>query len=151
MRLPHNSTETSVEAAESAVSHAGFQKERVYNEIRRRGIAGATNDELSVALDLTIQTVCPRANELFQEGRIQKSGVKRLTRSDRRTEAWILGSDSKLLPVEPELVKIKIWRVSGQQSEIGVFFTHEAACAANAGACSGWGDVEEEIVLAILA
>jgi len=53
--------------------------------------------------------------------------------------------------IENNIVKIKIWRVTGLYGEIGVYFTGTSANEAKCYACSGWGDVTEKIVEAIKA
>ena len=83
---PHNSTETSREAARSIRSRASALKELVFNWIARQPL-GATCDEAEEALGLKHQTCSARFNDLMTTGRIISAG-KRPTRSGCNAMVW---------------------------------------------------------------
>lgn len=56
-------SETSRQAAIENYPRAGTQRQRVLDEVHRRGEKGATRDELAVELKLPLATICPRVWE----------------------------------------------------------------------------------------
>lgn len=59
--------------------------------LRTCGAAGATCDQMEVALNLSHQTCSPRVNELMKAQKILPlTDYKRMTRSGRRATVWIL-------------------------------------------------------------
>ncbi len=76
--------ETSREAAASIEgSPAARQRQQVLGELRRRGEAGATRQELAHALGLGEASVCGRVDELIRLGEAFQAGVRRKTTSGR--------------------------------------------------------------------
>lgn len=81
--LPHNGTPTSRAAAESCEPQAGTDRRRVLDYVAGRGSEGATRDEIAAALQLKIQTVCGRVNDLVRQGNLRASEQTRPTESGR--------------------------------------------------------------------
>jgi len=82
-------SETSREAAEHIEPVAGTLRAQVRRFIERRGAWGATRDEICASLNLTIQSVTPRVNELLRDGHVIEPGQRRMTRAGRRAEVVI--------------------------------------------------------------
>jgi len=76
---PHNSTPTSVAAAEAIKPRAGTKRAAVLDDIRGQGIVGATREEISLRLNIKIQTVCGRVHELVKMSLIIGNGKTRQT------------------------------------------------------------------------
>ena len=88
--LPFQSiSKTSRDAAIKARPKAPAHRTAILGYIMGRGTIGATNEEISEALDLKIQTVCPRMKELRESGDLVWSGEKRQTRSHSEANVWI--------------------------------------------------------------
>ena len=77
-------SETSRAAAESMRPHVSRLNLQVYEWLRARGAYGATREEISVALDMLIQSVCGRVNELVRKGYVTQSNEKRETSTGRQ-------------------------------------------------------------------
>jgi chromosome segregation ATPase len=56
-------------------------RDEIFSFIKKRGIKGATADEVEASLDLRHQTASARINELENQNKIMDSGEKRRTRS----------------------------------------------------------------------
>jgi predicted ArsR family transcriptional regulator len=84
---PSHNTVTSILAAESVKPHASRLRDEVYAAIAAAP-DGLTCDELTGVLDLEIQTVTPRVNELMRAGRIRRQGT-RPTRRGRPANVWV--------------------------------------------------------------
>ncbi len=54
----------------------------------QEGLSGLTADEAATALDMTVLSVRPEVCHLFKEGKLQKTGEKRLTASGLRANVW---------------------------------------------------------------
>lgn len=66
---------------------------RVFETILNRGGEGATNEEIAHLLDMRVQTVCARKNELFKKHLVVDSGVRRPTESGRSASVWVVPSE----------------------------------------------------------
>jgi hypothetical protein len=86
--LPFQRRDTSVEAAESMEPNAGTLRALVLDFIRGRLGAGATDDEIEVALGMRHQTASARRRELAIGKWIEDSGERRATRSGRMAIVW---------------------------------------------------------------
>ena len=80
---------TSEKAAEEILSIRPTILARVLAFYRSQGRVGATNDELSFALGIPIQTICARKRELEIKGLIWPADKQRKTRSGRQAEVYI--------------------------------------------------------------
>ncbi len=87
MTLPHNGTDTSFAAAQSKVSSAEIDRERVFNYVVSRGEQGATCDEAEVALGMSHQSCSPRFNELAKNN-LEVTELRRPTRSGRKARVY---------------------------------------------------------------
>jgi hypothetical protein len=86
---PYQKTsQTSKEAADSVVGSADGWRAKVFELVKTNG--GLTMDEAQVILGQKSQTVTPRFRELFLAGLIIKSGERRLTRSGRNADVWVV-------------------------------------------------------------
>lgn len=83
-------SDTSADAATSMKGKAGAIRLEVLAFIRRRGDAGATADEVQVALSLTHQTGSARVSELANKFElIEDSGRRRKTRSGSKAAVYV--------------------------------------------------------------
>lgn len=85
---PHNHSDTSRVAAESAAPRAPRRREILLGIIRGRGVAGATIDELQAATGWLVQSICPVVHSLAEAGEIRDSGQRRATRAGAAAKAW---------------------------------------------------------------
>jgi len=86
---PHS--ETSKDAADAAAPKATTERERVHAFIlaqQKVGQIGSTDEETAITLDMNPSTVRPRRVELLEQGRVQDSGQRRLTKSGRKAVVW---------------------------------------------------------------
>lgn len=97
---PHVADNDTSEAAADAITMSvATLRARIYSEISKRGVHGATDDEMQVALGIKSQTQSPRRRELVMQGRVADSGRRRNTRSGRSAKVWVT-SEVPLPPVE---------------------------------------------------
>lgn len=90
MPLPFKrDSETSRAAATKARPKAPGHRAAILGYLLGRGTIGATNEEISEALGLKIQTVCPRMAELREMKKIVFSGEKRMTQSHSEAKIWV--------------------------------------------------------------
>lgn len=92
MTLPYQpSSATSQAAAASMEEYAPTQKQQVLDFIIKRGINGATREEIADSLPMQLQTVCSAVNDLVSHKNVVKSSVTptRPTRSGRQAEVVI--------------------------------------------------------------
>jgi len=81
--------ETSLQAYESQKDKAPADKRKILAYIMREDLPkGATCDEVEAALSLSHQTASARIRELFQDGSIRDSGLRRNTRTGRKATVW---------------------------------------------------------------
>jgi len=76
----HNRTPTSRQAAEDVTASTPSRRDRVAAFVLSRGPRGATRDEISIALQLPIQSVCHPVNYLLHAGVLIETNRTRLTR-----------------------------------------------------------------------
>jgi hypothetical protein len=86
-------SDTSREAAEAIEPSAESYRGQVLAEIRGRGLRGATDDEIQVALGMNPSTERPRRVELWRASLVMPTRETRPTRSGRPATVWI---DAKL-------------------------------------------------------
>lgn len=88
--LPFCSTsKTSRDAAIKARPKAPGDRAGILGYVMGLGTFGATNEEVSIALGIKIQTVCPRMKELRESGDLIWSGEKRITTSRSEANVWV--------------------------------------------------------------
>lgn len=75
-RPPHNGTPTSIAAAESIAPFTGAQASKVAEFIRSRGKQGATRQEIADGLQMRLQSVCGRVNELLRSTSFIEQGTR---------------------------------------------------------------------------
>lgn len=78
---------TSLAAAALAEPHAGTQRRRVFDELRKYP-AGLTDHEMQAHLAMNPSTQRPRRVELVEKGLVIDSGFRRLTPSRRHAVVW---------------------------------------------------------------
>jgi DNA-binding MarR family transcriptional regulator len=83
---PHNGTDTSVSAAKAATPAMTGNRARVLSYIIRYG--PITQDQLADRMNMPIQSVNPRVNELARMNLIRDTGERRPTRSGKRAAVW---------------------------------------------------------------
>jgi DNA-binding NarL/FixJ family response regulator len=74
---------TSIAAAEAIAEMAPTLRGKVYREIVRCGLNGATRAEIAEQLGIRESTVCGRCRELLDRGLIYDTGTTRQTTSGR--------------------------------------------------------------------
>lgn len=82
-------SDTSREAAATVRAKAPALRTAVLGYVTGRGEQGATNEEVSVAMGIKLQTVCPRMFELREAGVVVDSGTRRKTESGRDAVVWV--------------------------------------------------------------
>ena len=82
---------TSRAAAMAAVSTAQTARAKVLHFVESRGEWGATRDEIARGLEIKIQTVCARVDDLLRLGFIRRTTETRKTDTGRAAEV-ILGA-----------------------------------------------------------
>lgn len=88
--LPYKrDSETSIAAAGKARPKAPAYRTAILGYLTGRAEQGATNEEISLAMGIKIQTVCPRMVELREAGTVVDSGTRRRTESGRDAVVWI--------------------------------------------------------------
>lgn len=88
--LPYKrDSETSRMAAETSRPKAPCYRTAILGFVVGRGAQGATNEEISEALGIKIQTVCPRMKELREADLVVDAGRQRPTQSGRMAVVWV--------------------------------------------------------------
>src|SRR5262245_19853296 len=80
---------TSVAAAEAKEPTKATDEGLVLRFLVRRGMDGATNDEIERELGLIHQNASARTRTLVLKGYVRDSGVTRATRTGRQAIVWI--------------------------------------------------------------
>lgn len=80
--------ETSKLAAESMRDSASTLRAKVFAFITGQGEAGATDEQIQLALDMNPSTERPRRVELVRAGSVRDSGDRRKTASGRAAIVW---------------------------------------------------------------
>lgn len=92
---PHQAhSDTSLQAAEMIEPHAPTLRDRVMEYIGSRGLDGATDEEVQIALRINANTQRPRRRELQLKGQVHDSGQCRQTRHARWAVVWVAGPPS---------------------------------------------------------
>ena len=81
---------TSKAAAQAITGVSQRLRDRVYQFIDSKGLYGATDEEIQIALDMNPNTQRPRRCELLERGQIAKiRGLTRKTSSGRAAQVWV--------------------------------------------------------------
>lgn len=89
--LPFQShSATSRAAALASGSRADADRVKVFQHLNGCGPAGATDDEMQVALEMNGSTQRPRRIELVASGVVKDSGTKRPTRTGHAATVWVV-------------------------------------------------------------
>jgi hypothetical protein len=86
---------TEREAAIRVYPNSGTARRRVLDHIAAAGDAGATDEEISLALSMRLYTAAPRRNELLNDGWIRDSGRTRQTTTGTRAVVWIMTASGR--------------------------------------------------------
>ena len=89
--IPTNWQDTSVESR-NELEYSGKKhqyRKQIYNHIKSCSDHGATCDEVEVSLNLRHQTASCFIRFLTQDGFLFDSGLKRLTRANRKAIVWV--------------------------------------------------------------
>lgn len=87
---------TSRKAAEAVWPTSGTKRAAVLAEITRAGSAGATDEEISAALEMSPNTERPRRVELVRSGWVVDSGKVRPTGSGCDSTVWIVSGMARM-------------------------------------------------------
>jgi hypothetical protein len=88
--VPYSDLDTSLQAATLLDKEkAAIDRIRILRLLRKRGNVGCIDEEIGQLLDLDLNTVRPRRQELELAGYIAKSGHKRKTKHNRPANIWI--------------------------------------------------------------
>ena len=88
-------SDTSLEAAKSIYPKVGTLRRRVYDFIRGRGKAGATDFEIEYFQNIPGSTVRPRRRELELAGLVTATDMRRATASGRAAVVWVAQDSPK--------------------------------------------------------
>ena len=86
---PHVDQDTSRAAAASQIHKANSKRAEVFRLIKSKGILGATDNEMELALGWRHQTLSARRRELVLLNKIEDSGQRRKTDSGRSAIVWV--------------------------------------------------------------
>lgn len=87
--IPHNSTATSILAADSKRGSAMSDEAYVETYFKSQGLIGSTIDQAEMALGMSHQSLSARANSLAGKFRILLVGEIRRTRSNRMAQVYV--------------------------------------------------------------
>lgn len=77
------------EALEFVVTDETPLHDRIMSAYNLRGLAGYTADEAAELLGIGVLTARPRITELFQAGKLRRTGSKRLNRSGLKAHVFV--------------------------------------------------------------
>jgi len=92
--FPANAPETSAQAAGAIEKDSTRLRRLVMGHIMACGEAGATDEEIQMALALSGNTERPRRWELEKLEQIRDSGKRRKTASGRNAVVWVARNDA---------------------------------------------------------
>lgn len=107
--MPHTSEGVSFVSAPNDTSERAAQslngsklnrlEAEVFNFIKKRGLKGATDDEVERHLLMRHQTASARRRTLVLKGRVVETGRERRTRSGRWATVWVIADLGAQLPL----------------------------------------------------
>ena len=92
-----NLSKTSVRAAIKAYPRSGTIRIKVYHFLIRRGLDGATDQEISITLQISENTVRPTRKTLEIDGFIRDSGLTRKNRNGNDCIIWRASEEGMIL------------------------------------------------------
>ena len=92
-----NLSKTSVRAAIKAYPRSGTIRIKVYHFLIRRGLDGATDQEISVTLQISENTVRPTRKTLEIDGFVRDSGLTRKNRNGNDCIIWRASEEGMIL------------------------------------------------------
>jgi len=87
--VPYNHTDTSADSAHKCEKFWASLSGRCFRMIRDAGKSGKTCDEIEVQLDARHQKILSCITRLKDKGHVVDSGLRRITRADRKAIVWI--------------------------------------------------------------
>lgn len=81
---------TERQAALLIFPNSGTARRKVLDFVAGKARAGATDEEVSLALDMRLYTAAPRRNELVTDGWLEDSGRRRETTTGAHAAVWVL-------------------------------------------------------------
>ena len=92
-----NLSKTSVKAAIKAYPRSGSIRLKVYTFIIRRGLDGATDQEIALTLQISENTVRPTRKTLEVDGFVRDSGLTRKNRNGNDCIIWRASEEGMIL------------------------------------------------------
>jgi transcription initiation factor IIE alpha subunit len=92
-----NLSKTSVRAAIKAYPRSGTIRIKVYHFLIRRGLDGATDQEISITLQISENTVRPTRKTLEIDGFVRDSGLTRKNRNGNDCIIWRASEEGMIL------------------------------------------------------
>ena len=92
-----NLSKTSVRAAIKAYPRSGTIRIKVYHFLIRRGLDGATDQEISITLQISENTVRPTRKTLEIAGFVRDSGLTRKNRNGNDCILWRASEEGMIL------------------------------------------------------
>ena len=92
-----NLSKTSVRAAIKAYPRSGTIRIKVYHFLIRRGLDGATDQEISITLQISENTVRPTRKTLEIDGFVRDSGLTRKNRNGNECIIWRASEEGMIL------------------------------------------------------
>ena len=92
-----NLSKTSVRAAIKAYPRSGTIRLKVYHFLIRRGLDGATDQEISITLQISENTVRPTRKTLEIDGFVLDSGLTRKNRNGNDCIIWRASEEGMIL------------------------------------------------------
>ena len=90
-------SKTSVRAAIKAYPRSGSIRLKVYHFIIRRGLDGATDQEIAITLQISENTVRPTRKTLEIDGFVRDSGLTRKNRNGNDCIIWRASEEGMIL------------------------------------------------------
>jgi transcription initiation factor IIE alpha subunit len=92
-----NLSKTSVRAAIKTYPRSGTIRIKVYHFLIRRGLDGATDQEISITLQISENTVRPTRKTLEIDGFVRDSGLTRKNRNGNDCIIWRASEEGMIL------------------------------------------------------
>ena len=92
-----NLSKTSVRAAIKAYPRSGTIRIKVYHFLIRRGLDGATDQEIAITLQISENTVRPTRKTLEIDGFVRDSGLTRKNRNGNDCIIWRASEEGMIL------------------------------------------------------
>ena len=83
-------------AAEEIADQAMTQRAQVLAFINSRGLQGATDKEIQLALGMTVSTQVPRRRALVLKGQVKDAGFCRMSTTGRMATVWVSANEPEI-------------------------------------------------------